>query len=351
MGQQHGSCDAQYRLRAVAARRVPNLFIVGAPKSGTTSMYEYLRGHPDVFLTEFKEPCYFAPDLALDKSGNFLRYGRDEVRYYDLFSAAGNVKVVGEASTRYLFSSDAPVLIREASPEARIVAMLRNPVDLVHSLHAHKLAAGTEDIVDFEQALAAEDDRHAGRRLPAHSNPRLATYRDRALFGEQVSGWLQTFGRDRVHVIIFEDMASNPAAEFQRLLEFLDIDPDYEPASFSAHNVAHGARSARLRRLLSGRPAQWLGWTALPKIIGDSRTRTLVRRFSQGRLQRRPIERSPISPQLRSRLEQEFAPDVALLSRLLERDMSSFWFGRQGLPESDQPTRTMVAGASPFEGT
>ena len=290
-------------------------------------MYEYLGGHPEVFLPEFKEPCYFAPDLAFDKSGNFLRYPDDEALYFALFDQADRATIVGEGSTRYLYSTRAPELIRRVSPDARIVAMVRNPVDVIHSLHAHKLAAGTEDIADFEHALDAEEDRRAGRRLPPHSNPRLATYRDRALFGEQLSRWVDVFGRERVHIIVFEDMARMPAAEFRRLLAFLGIDPGYQPRSFAAHNVAHGARSPFLRSLLNSPAAQFVGWRLLPALIGDARTRGLVRRFSQSRLNRKRIERGRVDPALRRRLEAQFTPDVERLSALVGRDLAAMWFG------------------------
>ena len=326
--------------------RIPNLFIVGAPKSGSTSLYEYLRDHPDVFMSAVKEPCYFAADLALDKSGNFLRYGQDDERYYDLFAAAGHAKVVGEASTRYLYSHQAPRLVHGVSPDARIVAVLRNPVDMMHSLHAHKLAAGTEDITDFEQALAAEDDRRAGRRVPAYSNPKLATYTDRARFGEQVERWIATFGREQVRVIIFEEMVADPPLHFRRLLEFLSIDLDYRPESFAAHNIAHGARSPLMRRMLNARAPQWVAWKLMPRLIGDLRTRTLVRRFSQSPLQRRKIERGPLSPDLRRRLEAELEPDVKRLSQLLGRDMSAFWFDGTAADQAQDVADSTVITAS-----
>ncbi len=306
----------------------PNLFIIGAPKSGTTSLYEYLKGHPQVFMSVIKEPCYFAADLAFDHSGNFLVYGRDAKLYDELFADAGNAKLLGEGSTRYLYSHDAPRLIRAASPDARVVAMLRNPVDMIHSLHAHKLAAGTEDITDFEEALAAEADREQGRRLPAHSNPKLATYRDRAKYGEQLPRWFGEFGRDRVRVIIFEDMVRDPDTQYRELLQFLGIDQTYVPDPFIAHNTAHGARSILMRRILNGRLPQWLVWAVLPKLIGDKPTRGLVRRFRHSWLHRKPIVRGRLSPNLRRRLEDDFAPDVARLSSLLGRDMAQLWFGR-----------------------
>jgi hypothetical protein len=306
----------------------PNLFIIGAPKSGTTSLYEYLKGHPQVFMSVVKEPCYFSADLAFDNSGNFLVYPRDAKLYEGLFADAGDVKVIGEASTRYMYSHEAPALIHTASPDARIVAMLRNPVDMIHSLHAHKLAAWTEDLDDFEQALEAEADRAQGRRLPEFSNPKLSTYRDRARYGEMLPRWFDEFGHDRVKVIIFEDMVRDPALQFRELLEFLGVDPTYVPPSFTAYNSAHGARSRLIRRVLNGRVPQWFVWTLLPRVIGDRRTRGLVRRFRHSWFHRKPITRGKLSPELRRRLEDEFAPDVARLSSLLGRDMSQLWFGR-----------------------
>jgi hypothetical protein len=314
--------------------RTPDLFIVGAPKSGTTSLYEYLKGHPDVFMSVVKEPCYFARDLALDDSGNFLVYGRDEKLYYDLFSEAGDAARAGEGSTRYLYSQDAPALIHEASPNAYVIAMLRNPVDMIHSLHAHKLAAGTEDEPDFEKALEQEADRHAGRSIPKHSNPKLATYRDRAMFAQQLPRWFETFGKERVHVGILEDMVRDPAAEFRRVLEFLEVDADWQPESFAAYNTAHGARSMFIRRALNGRIPQWIVWKALPRVIGDTRTRGLVRDFRHSWFHRKKIEKGKMSAELRRRLEDEFMPDVTALSRMLGRDLGELWFKRPVLGDA-----------------
>ena len=306
--------------------QLPNLFIVGAPKSGTTSLYEWLKDHPQVFMSPVKEPNYFARDLW-SSDHNTLRYEVDVERYRELFADARDALRLGEASVRYLYSKDAPALIRADQPEAHIVVALRNPVEMAHSLHSHQVAGGSEDLADFEQAIAAEDDRRAGRRIPANANPRLCTYRDRALYGEQLPRWIDAFGRERVHVIVFEELTREPAAHFRRLLEFLDIDPEYQPEAFRAHNVAHGTRSRVMRRMLDSRLPQWLVWKALPRVIGDLRTRALVQRFRHSRFHRRPAERAPISPRLRRRLELEFAPDVAQLSQILDRDMGQFWFG------------------------
>jgi hypothetical protein len=226
--------------------------------------------------------------------------------------------------------------------------MLRNPVDMIHSLHAHKLAAGTEDIEDFEAALAAEADRHQGRRLPAHSNPKLSTYRDRAMFGEQLPRWFDEFGRDNVRVIIFEDFVREPQTHFRSLLEFLGVDPGYVPESFAAYNTAHGARSRLMRRVLNGRVPQWFVWQLMPKLVGDTRTRGLVRRFRHSWFHRKPITKGKLSPDLRRRLEDDFAADLARLSGLLGRDMSELWFGRPlaaGAGAATEPAAAHAAGA------
>ena len=300
---------------------------MGAPKSGTTSVYEWLRGHPQVFMTPVKEPCFYSRDLAADNSGNFLRYDSDRDRYLALFNNAGDSKRAGEASTRYLYSKDAAALIAQDQPRAFIVALLRNPVDFIASLHAHKLAGGTEDIADLREALAAEDDRRAGRRLPVDSNPHLATYRDRARFSEQLPRWFDAFGRDRVRVIIFEDLIRDPAAHFRSLLEFLDVAPDYQPESFAAHNPAHKPRTGLVRLLARSTPVQFIAWRALPRLIGDARARTLARAVGHSRFRRQTVARADVPADLRHDLELEFRPEVERLSDLLGRDLRQVWFG------------------------
>ena len=320
--------------------RTPNLFIVGAPKSGTTSVYEWLKGHPDVYMTPVKEPCYFSRDLAADKSGNFLRYDVDFDRYMALFADAGEAKRIGEASTRYLYSKDAPRLIADTQPNAYVVAILRNPVDMIASLHAHKLAGGTEDLPRLEDALAAEDDRHAGKRIPGDSNPHLATYRDRARFGEQLARWYDTFPSERIHVLVFEELIRDPATHFRRLLQFLEVDPEYRPEAFTAYNPAHGARGGLIRTIGRSKPVQFVAWRVLPALIGDARTRALSRRIGHSKIQRRAAERAQVSDALRKQLEAELAPDVARLSELLGRDMAATWFGQA---EQAPTTRLQVA--------
>lgn len=306
--------------------RRPDLFIIGAAKTGTTSLYEYLRGHPEVFMSPAKEPRYFAPDLD-SGSGHDLRYPNDEERYLALFEGARDEKRLGEASVRYIYSAEAPRLIHEFQPNAFIVAMLRNPVEMIYSMHNQRVSEGAEEIADFEQALAAEAARREGQGLPSGVNPLLTLYRDRGRFGEQLPRWFDTFGRERLHVIIFEDMVDDSAGTFRRLLEFLDVDPNYQPASFAAYNRSHAPRSRILRTLTKSRLPQWVVWQLLPRVVGDRATRAMVRGFRHSPINRRAAPRAPLRPELRRRLEEELTPDVARVSELLGRDLAALWFG------------------------
>src|SRR4051794_30295372 len=251
------------------------MFIVGAPKCGTTSLYVYLEGHPDVFMSPVKEPMYFSADARGAPRRRFA-YGSEESAYLALFDAARDEKVVGEASTSYLASQVAPRLIHQFDPAARIVIMLRNPVDMMYSLHGERVSFGREPLQNFEEALAADEDRMAGRNVPDRATALRVAYRSAASYGEQVGPWLDEFGRDAIHVIVFEDFVADTALEFRRLLEFLGIDAEYAPASFVARRRSHRRRRGPLRRVVDTRVARWVAHRLLPATLGRTNSTRLV---------------------------------------------------------------------------
>ncbi|MBA2556652.1 MAG: hypothetical protein H0V12_04785, partial [Chloroflexi bacterium] len=144
----------------------PDFFIPGAPKSGTSSMYEYLRQHPEIYLPSLKEPRHFCPDQDSGSDRDGLFFVRDRDEYLALYAGVRGEKRIGDASVQYLYSRVAAERIREFNPDARFIVMLRNPVHMAYSLHGQRLAGGGEDIEDFGEALEAEADRREGRRLP-----------------------------------------------------------------------------------------------------------------------------------------------------------------------------------------
>jgi Sulfotransferase domain len=293
--------------------RRPDLFIVGAPKCGTTSLYNYLQGHPDVFLAAVKEPQFFAGDRIVKRG---MPFPEAMDRYLALFEDAGGAKRVGEASTSYLESPEAVERIREFAPDARIVAMLRNPVDMLHSLHGMRVAQGVESKVDFADAMADERTRPGFGSVGDQSSVR---YRDRARYAEMLPRWFDAFGRERVHVIITEELAAEPQQAFARLLAFLELSPGYQPASFRHYNTSLRPRSVLLSRIVGRLPHRAVPVSRLDRILIPCMR--LLRRSN-----RRRLDRPPVSPALREQLRAEFAPDVTRLEALLGRDLAGTWW-------------------------
>jgi hypothetical protein len=198
--------------------------------------------------------------------------------------------------------------------------MLRDPVEVMYSMHAELVYSGAEDIEDFATALAAEDDRRAGRRIPAGANkPSALFYRDTARFAEQVERYFDVLGRDRVHVIIYDDFRADPLAAYRGTLRFLTLDDSFVPR-MDVVNPSKRPRSRLLQRLIQRPPGLVRGLVraALPA----QRRKRLYRAAKT--LNARAQPRRPMDPDLRRRLIDEFAPEVARLGSLLGRDLSAW---------------------------
>ena len=252
---------------------LPNFLIVGAPKCGTTALHAYLAQHPDVFMSDPKEPHYFGTDLEF----RYRRRPSDE-QYRSYFAGAGDRRRIGEASVWYLYSGCAADEIAEAVPEARIIVMLRDPVEMIPSLHSQFVYNGHEDL-GLAEALAAEEARAAGRRIPPHANfPSGLLYRRVAAYAPQLARYLERFGRERVHVIVYDDFKADTAAAYRETLTFLGVDPDHRP-ELAVVNASKRSRSMVLRRALND-PPDWL--------------RRAARRVAPQRMRRR-LYRSAVS--------------------------------------------------------
>ncbi len=290
---------------------LPDFLIVGAPKCGTTAMYDYLRQHPDVFMPFIKEPLFFGSDLT-------SRYGpMTEEEYRALFDDAPIGALKGEASAWYLYSACAAEEIHAAIPGARIVVMLRNPIDVMHAQHSQLLFNRQETLRDFGDALAAEPERAAGRRLPPGPiRPENLLYRRMVRFSEQLDRYLSVFGRDRVHVIIFDDFRDDTAGVYRRLLEFLGVDPGV-PVDLGPRNENKRVRAGWFQRLIWNPPL-------LRPLIPRLRRYAIVHRARDAllRLNSTRVPRDGVDPELRARLADELRPEVARLSEMVDRDLT-----------------------------
>lgn len=296
--------------------RKPDFFIVGAPRCGTTAMYEYLRQHPEVFMPGWKEPHFFGSDLRI--TSKLLYHTPNLLQYLALFSAARHEKRAGEASTLYLKSVLAASEIKALCPSARIIIMLRNPVDVLYSLHSHLYYHGTEDIENFEWALEAEEDRKRGLRIPKGCGLVDALlYRDVGNFAEQVKRYLNLFSREKVHIIVYDDFKEDTPQVYADVLRFLEVSPEFRP-DFENVYENRRIRSRVLRGLWANRPAM------VNRVIFDrglfSRSRGIM--TAMRRIYSRAESRPPMEPALRQKLQAEFHGEVARLSELLGRDLT-----------------------------
>jgi len=283
----------------------PNLFIVGAPRCGTTSLWSYLKEHPSIFMSAEKELYFFDSDLWIREA-----WAPTLEQYLANFLTADTQKIIGEATPSYLRSHNAPAGIKAFNPEARIIIMLRNPVDVMHSLHSQGLRYGTEPLSDFDAALQA-DGKRTGRESLG--------YREFTDFPNQVHRFFDLFGRENVHIIIFDDLRTDSAAVYRQTLQFLGVDQGVL-TEFGVVNANTKLRNMRLQRRLIHPPGML---RHIARALAPLRLRSRIQRsLLNSNLAAQP--RAPMDPGLRRRLEAQFEPKVEQLGKLIGRDLSGW---------------------------
>ncbi len=219
--------------------KAPNLFIIGAPRCGTTSLYAALKQHPDVYTSVLKEPHFYATDLPAQP--HTVSVADD---YHRLFSAAGDQRYRAEASVWYLYSHQAPELISKAHPDARIVLLLRNPVDMLISLYDLYLRTGNEGDTEPRKALfRTEQARFAATYFP------FGLHYLRLLdIITPLMRWRAFFPEHQIRILVFEDMYAAPEAGFRDLCGWLGIDRDI-PVSFDHRQAREAVKVLAMKQM------------------------------------------------------------------------------------------------------
>jgi hypothetical protein len=227
-------------------RRV-NLFVVGEPRCGTTALHYFLDQHPDIFMSRVKEPMFFAKD-CLEERSKYTRptkYGTFD-GYSSLFQDVKIEKIIGESSTRYLYSRVAARRIFNYNPSAKIIALFREPADFLISYHAQQLYLLNEDQADLMKAISLEKNRKNGNNLPRTvKSPSSLYYTERVRFSQHLRRFLKYFPKKQIHVIIFENFKNNNKATYQKIIEFLSLDTTFN-ARFSPVNTGKTIRNRKL---------------------------------------------------------------------------------------------------------
>ncbi len=326
------SASATHSGAAPPAGRVPDFFIVGHEKCGTTALDLMLREHPQIFLPEVKEQRFFAPELrAPQRDPNARDGGRPRTLedYVRVFAAARPDQLVGESTPLYLRSHEAASRIAAVQPEARIVAILREPASFLRSYHLQWVHNRVETERDFRKALALEPERREGRRLPrGRPIPQQLFYSDHVRYVEQLERYAKEFGRERMLVLIYDDFQADNRAVTREVLRFLGVDETValEPVRTRAlkgvrspllKHLADTAREARLGRATAtplGRAIDALTPSALRNPAFRARWRRLVYK---------PAD--PPDEELMRELRVRFRGEVQAISDWLGRDLVREW--------------------------
>jgi GrpB-like predicted nucleotidyltransferase (UPF0157 family) len=272
-------------------------------------MYVYLWQHPEIYFSVHKEPQFFGRDLRA-LAGAI----REEDLYLQLFAGAGDQPRVGEASVWYLFSKSAPSEIRAFASDAKIVAMVRDPVQMAYSLYSLYTRSGNEDLPSFEAALAVEEERRRGRCVPPGAYfPEGLIYTDVARHAEQVERYFEVFGRENVLCIVFDDFVRDTAAVYRQTLEFLGVDPRFA-AELDPRKANQLARMRGIRQLRS-----------TPQAVKDRMQFAHIKLHGDG-------PRPRLAADLATHLRALFAEDVARLGALLGRDLGAWTRGEAAPP-------------------
>ncbi len=282
-------------------------------------MNSYLAFHPELFMGPKEMHC-FGSDLHFGRRF----YRRDLRAYLSEFSDGQDRPHGGEASVWYLLSKRAALEIKAYNPQARIIIMLREPGAMLYSLYHQFRYDGNEHLPTFAEALAAEHERHAGRRLSRQTYfPQGLVYREVARYADQVNRYFEVFGRDQVHVVIYDDFAADPAAAYRSVLAALGLEtPAVTPLFKVINGGDKGVSHAWLRAVLNDpllRPSAVALARRLPRSVFNAL------RAAEGRVQKfnsRTEKHAPLPPAIHAALKREFAPEIERLSELLGRDLT-----------------------------
>jgi hypothetical protein len=304
--------------------RFPDFFVVGAPRCGTTSFCRYLARNPQICFSQPKEPHYFT---QLTRDPTQAELARDYLER--CFGHCGSEhRAVGEGSVSYLYHPTTLERIRRIKPDARFIALVRNPLTMLPSYHLRMRFLLQEDEPDFARAWDLEPARARGERVPRHClDPRLLLYSKVAQLGAQVEHLYAVAGRERSHVIVFDDLVADPLAVYRSALDFLRVDYDGQ-TRFESRYDSRMYRYRWLQRMLfvpavkGGRMMETLQQRTRKYNPDGSKRPGLIKRVTKwNKVAASP---TPLTQPNRDLVRETLRPDVERLSRLLGRDLTGW---------------------------
>jgi hypothetical protein len=284
----------------------PNFFIIGAPKAGTTSLYQYLKQHPDIFMSSVKEPHYFS---RVPRSKNPLAYNqpvRNEQEYLNLFRNAANFPIRGEASPSYLWSPIAAENIYRQTPNAKLIAILRDPIARAYSHYLMDVRSNRQHL-SFYDALLADIEKN----LPVWDVANL--YVDLGNYARQLENYLKVFPPDQVLVLLYEHLTNAPDEVMKKVLSFLEI----APADVSMLDLG----KIHNRFLTPRKGLLWVQEKSILRNIYQKLLPLSLRAALRNRFMMRPGKKPAVDDKSRDLLQKIYTPEISALEKLLDRPL------------------------------
>ncbi len=295
---------------------LPNFLIIGAAKSGTTALYQYLKQHPQIYMSPIKEPHFFGLE------GENLNFQGPTAEQYEnrsitniedyraLFQGVLDEIAIGEASNSYLYLSKAPERIKYYIPSAKLIAILRNPVDRAYSSFLNLMRTGGEPLNDFPRALREEETRIRSNWGFLHR------YQDLGFYYVQLKRYFEIFDSTQIRVYLYDDLRNNPVRVLQDIFKFIGVDVAFVPDMSTKFNVSGIPKNKVLHNFLTGEnPIKTIFRPFLP---ANLRAKLINRYYEKG------LDKPQLSAEVRHQLIHIYREDILKLQDLSQRDLSGW---------------------------
>lgn len=299
--------------------KMPNFLVIGAGKAGTTSLDQYLKQHPQIYVSPVKEPNFFALE---GEKVDFRGPGAEKLinswsvtdieSYRALFKDVKDEKAIGEVSPLYLYSPQAPDRIKHYIPDVKLIAILRHPAERAYSAYLWLFGQEREKIKDFAKAIEAEESR-------IQSNWEwIWHYKNLGFYHTQLKRYYDRFDRQQIKVYLFEDLKNNGNSLIEDLYEFLEVDKIYMPDTSMkyAYSVIPPKNQALQNFLTQQNPLKEFIKSLLPANIRKPLAAKVYRKNMAQSLK--------ISKEMRQQLIEVYREDILKLQELIQRDLSSW---------------------------
>ncbi len=294
----------------------PSFIVIGAARSGTTALYQYLQRHPDIFMSRIKEPNYFAFEgCPLDFKGPGAEFVNNSIAswedYCALFANAPPDAKTGEASPLYLYSQQAPACIKRRLPQVKLIAILRNPIEQAYSHYLYARAQMIEPLANFEEALAAQPSRLGKNWQP------MFQYSEFPRYAEQLARYFEHFDREKIKIFLYEDYLKDPQSVLREIFAFVGVDSAFSPVLAPHVNMGGNPQSVFIQWLIMRpNPISRIFRALLP---------LATRRKIRDVISRKNVDREEIPTAARILLWAALREDITQLQTLIGRDLSH-WF-------------------------